>query len=167
MLLKYREGAKMEEIKKEKIELSSLYPTIAEVLEKGGTFLLYPNGRSMLPTIRPGKDAVYLSTPSQLRKGEMILYRRQNGSFVLHRIVAIKEDGTYVLRGDNQYYDENGIFPSQIIAVVRRYTRDKKEIDCTSLSHRLYLCRRNLSYPFRKFCFRIASKLRRMRKSRK
>ncbi len=149
----------MEEIKKERIELEALYPTIVNVLEKGGSFLLYPNGKSMLPTIRPGKDAVYLSSPKNIKKGDMILYRRKNGAFVLHRIVKAKENGSYILRGDNQYYNENGILPSQIIAVVRRYVRGNKEINCASLSHRLYLCARNITFPIRKFFFRVKRRL--------
>jgi len=149
----------MEEIRKEKTELKDLYPTICAVIAAGGEFMLYPNGKSMLPTIRPGKDAVLLSAPQDLQAGDMILYRRKNGAFVLHRIVRIEADGTYTLRGDNQYYDEHGILHEQVIAKVDSFYRGKKKIFCTSRRHRFYLWRRRVSYPLRNFSFRVCRKL--------
>jgi hypothetical protein len=35
------------------------------------------------------------------KKYDVIFYRRENGQYVLHRIIKIKKDG-YVCRGDNQ-----------------------------------------------------------------
>ncbi len=153
------------DIKKERMDLADLYPTVKEVLARGESFFIYPNGESMLPTLRPGKDAVFLSPVGEIKKGDMLLYRRENGAFVLHRVVRLAADGTLVMRGDNQYYDEKGIAREQVIAAVYRYVREKKEIDCASLSHRAYLGWRGLSYPLRRFCFRAVRKLKRsMRK---
>ncbi len=156
----------MEEVKKERMDLADLYPTIKEVLAKGESFFLYPNGKSMLPTLRAGKDAVFLSPVGKIKKGDMLLYRRQGGAFVLHRVVGLASDGTLVMRGDNQYYDEKGITREQVIAAVYRYVRGTKEIDCSSLSHRAYLGWRSLSYPLRRFCFRAVGKIRRSIKKR-
>ena len=152
----------MNEIKKEKIDLASLCPTIRAVVDAGGEFMLYPGGRSMLPTIRPGKDAVMLSAPIDVQKGDIILYQRENGAFVLHRVIALEENGCYTLRGDNQYFDEHGIRPEQIIAKVTSFLRGKKKIVCASCRHRAYLGRRKASYPFRLFLFRVKNKFRRM-----
>ena len=61
-------------------------------------------GTSMHPTIRHG-DLITVEpvTPSNLRRGDIILYRLQNG-FIAHRIVNIeKRNGcgrTFILRGD-------------------------------------------------------------------
>ena len=147
------------DIQKEKIMLEDLYPTIKSVLESNGTFLLYPNGTSMLPTIRPGKDAVLLSRADHIRKNDMILYKRKNGAFVLHRIVRILDDGSFVLRGDNQYFDKNGITREQVVAKVGVYYRGKREVHCDSFRHRAYLLRRRVGYPFRRFFFRLKGKL--------
>ena len=113
----------------------------------------------MLPTIRPGKDAVLLSRADHIRKNDMILYKRKNGAFVLHRIVRILDDGSFVLRGDNQYFDENGITREQVVAKVGVYYRGKREVHCDSFRHRAYLLRRRVGYPFRRFFFRLKGKL--------
>ena len=147
------------EIRKEKIPLEELYPTIKAVLDSNGTFLLYPNGTSMLPTIRPGKDSVLLSRADVIEAGDMILYKRATGAFVLHRVIRIAEDGSFVLRGDNQYFDENGITREQIIAKVGVYYRGKREVHCGTCRHRAYLLRRRIGYPFRRFFFRLKGKL--------
>ena len=151
----------MEQIKKERMELEELYPTIKTVLSMGKDFLLYPNGKSMLPTIRPGIDAVLLSPPKDLKCGSLILYRRKNGVFVLHRIVAVSPDGSYVLRGDNQYYNEKGITPDQVIAVVHRFYRGKREVVCDCARHRAYLLSRKASYPLRCLFVRGIGKIKR------
>ena len=151
----------MEEIKREKIALEDLYPTIKAVLEQNGTFRIYPNGTSMLPTLRPGKDSVLLCRPDTIQKNDMILYKRQSGLFVLHRVIRIDGDGKYVLRGDNQYFDEHGICREQVIAKVEIYFRGEREVRCDSFRHRAYLFRRHISYPFRHFFVRVKRRLHR------
>ena len=116
----------MDSIKREILPLDELAPIIAEALAAGGTFTLYPGGNSMLPTIRPGEDAVVLASPKEVGVGDVIFYRRDSGVFVLHRIVGKKKDGSFVLRGDNQFYNEEGILPSQIIAVVAAYHKGER-----------------------------------------
>ena len=80
--------------KTETMELSLLLPLIEEVLAQGGEFELHPRGKSMLPAIREGRDTVMLSraTPPYTR-GDLLLYRRTNGTFVLHRVVRVEKDG--------------------------------------------------------------------------
>ena len=57
-----------------------------------------PRGVSMLPMLRQGRDSVVLSpAPKQLRKYDLPLYRRDDGSYVLHRVV--KAGQTYACMG--------------------------------------------------------------------
>ena len=111
----------MDSTKREILPLDELAPIIAEAVSLGGTFVFYPGGTSMLPTIRPGEDAVVLASPEGVCLGDIIFYRRDSGVFVLHRIVGKRKDGSFILRGDNQFYNEVGVLPSQIIAVVAEY----------------------------------------------
>ena len=53
----------------------------------------------------------------------MVLYRRQNGAYVLHRIAAIGADGTYMMCGDAQTVLEPGIRREQLLAVVTDFAR--------------------------------------------
>ncbi len=118
---------------REDVRLADLLPVIREVTEAGGTFPLYPRGSSMLPTIVPERDMVVLAAPERIQKGDIILYQRESGIFVLHRVVKKGKDGSFVLRGDNQLYNESGVLPSQIIAMVTLYYKKGKPIRPRSL----------------------------------
>lgn len=54
--------------------------------------------------------------PERLRRGEVLLYRRADGSYVLHRLTGFWQDGTLVFCGDRQTEPERGIRPEQVIA---------------------------------------------------
>lgn len=124
---------------KMRVNLSELLPIMSEQLESGKEVCFSPNGISMLPVLRPGKDSVTLqSPPEKLKKYDLPLYRRNSGQFVLHRVVKVNKDGTYTMCGDNQYAWEKGIKHSQIIGVVTSFNRDGKEISCKNFKYRLY-----------------------------
>jgi len=95
-------------------------------------------GTSMLPMLRDRKDtAVFVEPTFPLRKYDVILYRRKDGSFVLHRIVG-KDQFGYILCGDNQYFYEHGIKDNQVIAELSAYIKDGKRVECTSFKNRFY-----------------------------
>ena len=120
-------------------DLAEYVPLINEVIESGGEFRLFPRGTSMLPLLRQGKDSVVLvKKQQQLRKRDIIFYRRPNGQFVLHRIVKKVKDGTYVLCGDNQTVPEKGIDDSMIIASVSAVYRNEKRIEKSAFRRRFY-----------------------------
>ena len=109
--------------------LSDLEPILKRTLSEGGTFRFYPRGTSMLPTIKEGRDQVLLTAlPDKLKKYQIILYKRADGTFVLHRIVKIKGD-TYVMCGDNQQLLEYGITREQMLAMVCGIVCEGKTID--------------------------------------
>ena len=145
------------------IPLSELLPLIEEVLKRNGEFELHPRGQSMLPTIKEGRDTVLLSraTPPYQR-GDLLLYRRKNGIFVLHRVVKAEKDGTLSFRGDNQYFIERDIAPSQVIAAVKRYYRAGKEIRTDAMSTKIYCAARTVGYPFRRIARALLRRLRRL-----
>ncbi len=82
----------------------------------------------MLPFLSGGRDFVYLEKPvKKLRKGDIVLFKRANGDFVLHRIKAIKKDGFYLV-GDRQYAVEGPLKEEQIFAVAQGAKRKGKEL---------------------------------------
>lgn len=116
---------------KMRVNLAELLPIIEEQLEEGREVCFSPNGESMLPMLKAGRDSVYLSLPPQkLRKYDLPLYRRESGQFVLHRVVKVKKNGEYVMCGDNQFVRENNIKHSQIVGVVTSFVRKGKRISC-------------------------------------
>ena len=66
------------------------------------------------------------------------LYQRENGSFILHRIVKVEKDGTYTCAGDGQTSLETGVRQEQVIAVVQSFTRKGKKISCQNKGYQLY-----------------------------
>lgn len=118
-------------------DLEELLPVMQEQFTKGESFVIRPGGTSMLPTVRPGKDAVVLSAlPQQLKKYDLPFYRRPDGSFVLHRIVEVGE--TYTCVGDGQFRLEPGVRREQMIALATAIIRGKREISVNSPLYRLY-----------------------------
>lgn len=83
----------------------------------------------MFPLLRNQKDSVRLNPiTEELKKKDIVLYRRKNGAYVLHRIIKIK-DGIYSMVGDNQRVIETPIYRDQILAIVTHLIKDDKEID--------------------------------------
>ena len=93
------------------IRLSDYDPLIREVLASGGEFRLYPHGTSMRPLLRQGRDSVSLRrVDSPICKGDILFYRRPDGSYVLHRVTAVTSQGLTMM-GDNQLKPETGVSP--------------------------------------------------------
>lgn len=137
-----------------------LLPLIREQIAHGGSVRIAPRGTSMLPMLRQGVDTVVLSpVPQRLKKYDIPFYRRDNGQFVLHRIVAVGE--TYTCIGDNQFQLEPGVREDQLIAVVTSFTRSGREISVTSLGYRCYCRFWHYSRPVRCFLRRGLGWLRR------
>lgn len=89
------------------VSIEDIVPLIKEQLNHNGTVRFTPKGNSMLPTLRNNKDSVTLKSPLfPLKKYDIAFYVRDNGQYVLHRIVDIPKDGTYTMRGDNQFVNE-------------------------------------------------------------
>lgn len=122
------------------VSLNEVYPLMVEQLKNGGTVVFKPKGISMLPLIRQGKDSVVITkNTSPLKKYDIPLYRRDDGSFILHRIVKISADGTYITCGDNQVILEYGIKESQIIGIVTKVSRGNR-VYCISSPFLKFLC---------------------------
>lgn len=103
-----------------------LIPPLLELLEEADCVPLVISGNSMGPFLAHGRDTVYLSRVDQpLKRGDMILYRRDSGQYVLHRIYQTGS-GIYTLVGDAQTQLEPGIRLEQVLArvcMVRRKGR--------------------------------------------
>lgn len=117
--------------------MEEIIPVLLEVLESGGEFRLAPRGTSMLPLLREGRDAVALVHPDTLKKRDICLYRRADGSYVLHRLMKFKK-GAPVFCGDNQTALEQDVPREAVLARVITVYRDDRAIPVTALSYRFY-----------------------------
>lgn len=120
------------------VTLEQLLPVMEEILSAGGEVTFTPNGNSMYPMLKSGVDTVTLKKVSgPYKKYDLPLYRRRDGSFVLHRIVGAKQSG-YVMRGDNQLENEYYVEQDRIIALVVAFCKNGKTVSVNSFLYRLY-----------------------------
>ena len=97
-----------------------------EILAETGELFTTASGVSMLPCIRPKRDMLHLAKPEHdIKKYDVLLYKRKNGTYILHRVLEVKSD-SYVLCGDNQWVLEHGITDEQVLGVLRGFYRGKK-----------------------------------------
>lgn len=109
-----------------------------ELAEKG--FLVYHNvGDSMMPLIKQGRDLMAFKLPKRpYKKYDAVLYKRENGQYVMHRILGENSDG-FIMCGDNRYDKEYGIKKEQILALLTAVVRGGKELSTDSIQCKFYV----------------------------
>ncbi len=142
-----------------KVSLSEIYPIIREKLDCGGTVEISVTGTSMLPLLVAGKDKVVITAPKKISVNDIIFYRRDDGHFVLHRVVGTDERG-YVLCGDNQWETEHGITDKNVIGVVTEIIKDGTSLKVTDEKYLKYCRRWSKTLNFRKPLVLTMSKIR-------
>lgn len=111
-----------------------------EILERDGKLIFTPGGTSMRPMLRHHECPVLLlpRPAGRLKKYDVPFYQRDNGQYVLHRIVKVKKDG-YVCCGDGQVILEKGVRDDMIFAVLKGYYKGERYIDVEkSLGNKIY-----------------------------
>lgn len=119
------------------VQMAALSPLLEEVVASGGTAEITVTGNSMYPMLKHRKSRVRLVSADVLRIGDIPLYRRENGNYILHRIIET-EGESYICCGDNQWHGERGIKQGQVIAVVREFRRGIFWISCGNPVYRCY-----------------------------
>ena len=96
------------------------------LLDEAEAVPLVVSGGSMTPFLVHRRDTVYLSKVDRpLKKGDMVLYQRMNGAYILHRVLKVAHD-SYTMVGDAQTHPEPGIKMNQVRAVVTAVRRKDK-----------------------------------------
>ncbi len=120
------------------VTLAEMWPFMEEQINAGKTVRFAPRGTSMLPMLRQGIDTVVLKkAPDVLKKYDLPLYLRENGQFVLHRVVRVKKD-SYVMCGDNQWIRECGIKNKNILAIATGFYREDTFVSCDDRDYKKY-----------------------------
>lgn len=122
------------------------------VLEKeilsGRPVVTTTSGDSMEPLLfHLNTRVVIRKAEGILKKGDLPVYRRPSGQFVMHRIVRVK-DGCYYTRGDNRYGAEK-VPADWVLGVVTEIYRKKRHIFVTDRSYQIYVLVWNMLYPVR------------------
>jgi len=112
---------------------------IEKLLSQGNTVQLHPQGYSMYPLFMPERDEAIIAPVtdvSQLKRGDVVLYRREGGILVLHRICKVNGSGFYLV-GDNQTEVEGPLRAEQMRGVLVAFIRKGKEIPADDPIYRL------------------------------
>ena len=130
------------------IPMEELVELLHLQMEAAGQAWLTVTGGSMMPMLYHRKDRVLLEPLGKsLKRGDLILYRRQNGAYVLHRVLQVKKE-ELICCGDNQFRTEQ-IGKDQVLAVVTAFTRKGKHYTIQDRGYRLYIALWAGLYPLR------------------
>lgn len=138
--------------------------SVEKILADGALLPLYVSGSSMNPFLISRRDIVYLNKicDSDFKKEKIILFKRSNGNFVLHRIKKVLPDGILLMNGDAQTWTET-VNKKQVIAVVSEIERKGKRKSAESLYWRAVNCFWSFLSPFRSLIMRVWFKVRRIK----
>lgn len=134
------------------LPMESLAELIQMQLDNGGRANLKVTGNSMRPMLTNRRDSVTLVLTNRYAVGQIPLFRRDNGAYVLHRIIEVTEDG-YICCGDNQTIREP-VREDQMIAVVSEFVKNGKCHTVDEPLYRFYSAVWMKLYPVRKLYYR-------------
>lgn len=128
---------------------------IKDLIENGASVPLCITGSSMMPTLKPGRDSVFLKECSEtsFKAGQILLFERSDGCLVLHRIRKVQGE-MLIMNGDSQPWCEC-IHKKQAIACVSHIVRNGKRIDSNSAAAKAWSILWYPTRPFRPFFKKI------------
>ena len=134
--------------------------TFEAELARKGTITYTCKGVSMLPLLRQQRDLFTITKrDGRCKKYDVVLYKRYDGAYVLHRVIKILPDG-YIILGDNCLNKEYGITDNDILGVMTSFVRDGKEYSVSSKGYRLYVRVWVGFYPIRRFWKLVKARMR-------
>lgn len=128
--------------------MSKVKSSLEQEILSGNPVVTMTSGDSMEPLLYHRDTRVVIQKAvGTLRKGDLPVYRRPSGQFVMHRIVRVEGD-YYDTRGDNRYGTER-VPKEWVLGVVTEIYRKKRHIYVTDLRYRFYVTIWNILYPIR------------------
>lgn len=128
--------------------------TLEREILSGRPLVTFTSGDSMEPLLFDRDTRVVIKkAEGTLKKGELPVYRRPSGQFVMHRIVRVDE-ANYYTRGDNRYGIEK-VPKEWVLGVVTEIYRKDRHIFVTDRSYRFYVTMWGAIYPIRYLLYAI------------
>ena len=133
--------------------MSNEASVLKKIAEQGRAFF-YTKGFSMLPMLKEGRDvSVLVPLSGEPARGDVVLFIRpqKDNQLVLHRVIKKKDEDTYIIRGDNTFFNEP-VKRDNIKALLEGFFRKGKYYDCKrSKRYKTYSFLRMFFFPPRKF----------------
>ena len=120
------------------VGLEHIGTVIEDGLKNGQQVRMTVVGNSMYPLFRSKLDSVVLSPIFDgVKKRDVVLYKRSNGQYVLHRIIRCKR-GVYSANGDNQHWIESPLFENQFLGKMIGFYRKNQYYSTKTLWYQVY-----------------------------
>lgn len=109
-------------------------------MEELGCAIVPITGTSMCPLLKEGKALVEVVPIHQktLQIGDVVLYRKSDGTLVLHRIIKAEAENRFTVLGDHQYQNAERVCREQIIAVAKGFWINGRFVDEQTRWYRIY-----------------------------
>ncbi|MBR5508047.1 MAG: S24 family peptidase [Clostridia bacterium] len=147
--------------------IEDIAPFVKAVLSEGKSAKLKVTGFSMYPLLRSITDCVLLEKAENLKKYDIVLFERDDGTYILHRIIKKKGD-ILTIAGDNETKKEYGVKTSSCIGRVTSFWRKDKcycvDVWWHKIYERLWLCVFPVRKPLVKIYHAITKTIRKIRK---
>lgn len=145
-----------EKLKKSFVPAIEWSNAILPLLEEGHNLRLPLKGESMCPILRGGRDEAVISSAMnrKLRRGDIVLYTREDGTHILHRIHHVRKNSYYML-GDAHTLIEGPVDRKNVLAVASAVIRKGKTISCSRYDYRILSGLWLLVRPIRPVILRI------------
>ncbi len=153
------------ENKVKKVPTEVLFQLVGESLKENRNAIFTVTGNSMWPFIGHERDQVEVSPVkcSELKKGDIILFKTPKGVYILHRIMKLTEKGMITAGDGNTYID--GEFPRTcVLAKVIKIIRKGKTLHCESLPWSFIFTLWRIAFPIRPFLLKTILFFCRLRK---
>lgn len=142
------------------LSTKELMPLISDMLKTVERVRFTVKGNSMYPLLRSNRDAVEVVKCDRIRKYDVVLYKRSDGAYVLHRVLK-KENGALWIAGDFEQELEYPVYENQVIAKVDNIIRENgRIISCSNSLYKLYCRVWAAALKNRRRILRILKKLR-------
>lgn len=108
-----------------------VFPDLEALLDKMGFAVITCSGTSMLPFICNATDRIEIikNSGKNLKKRDIVLFKREDGTLVLHRILKITEK-TFDACGDNTHIPlDSGVPLSSVLGIATGRFRGEKYTD--------------------------------------
>ncbi len=115
------------------------HSSIEEQLALHGVVYTTTEGDSMKPLFHThGCTVKLVAYEGDAKCFDVILWRDACGKYLLHRVVAVTEDG-YITRGDNRRHNDPPITEAQVVARLEGYYKGETFVPLTSRRYRMYV----------------------------
>jgi len=141
---------------KDALSVEQVFSLAQELFKNQNNVKISVTGKSMHPFLHDAVNKIEFSPGNfqTIKPSDIVLVKRTNGQYVIHRVIR-KEEDCFFINGDAQQWIEGPLNPEQVVACAKSVFRRDKWIPCENFWWRFLSKIWFLLLPYRYFLFRI------------